>query len=162
MGLPKFFRLVLIYMARQMNEGDVLQTMAAFNVIDCSDDGLLSFPEFVEMGMSLGFPKQDLMDVFDELDIHMNKHLTYTQFMAGALSPAKLQKEDNSEVIFRIWDLDGDGKLSTEDISKFASYEYPGLMDTAYGRAMIGEFQDRKMDGMSYDKFKSALDQYWE
>lgn len=152
----------MIYMARQMNEGDVLHTMNAFNTIDKSDDGLLSLSEFVEVGISLGVPKQSLIDVFDELDIHVDKHLTYTQFMAGALSPGQFKGEQNLEVIFRIWDLDGDGKLSAGDVSKFASYEYPGLLDTTYGRAMVAEFLELKMDGMSYEKFKGAFDKYWE
>jgi Ca2+-binding EF-hand superfamily protein len=64
------------------------------------------------------------MDVFDELDIHLDKYLTYTQFMAGALSPGQFKAEQNLEVIFRIWDLDGDGKLSAGDVSKFASCKF--------------------------------------
>jgi hypothetical protein len=44
-------------MARQMNEGEVLHTMNAFNTIDMSDDGVLSKTEFVE-GKFLVLPKK--------------------------------------------------------------------------------------------------------
>lgn len=59
------------------------------------------------------------MSVFEELDIHQNKHLTYTQFCAGALGPESFVMEDNIFVAFRIWDQDKDGELSYEDVNKF-------------------------------------------
>lgn len=155
--LPKFTRTIQIYMTRQMNEKDVNLQMQAFNHIDKMDDGLLSFTEFVENGMSLGLQKTQLMSVFEELDIHQNKHLTYTQFCAGALGPESFVMEDNIFVAFRIWDQDKDGELSYEDVNKFIKYEYPGMLETAYGKIMMTEYKDLGYSGMKYEQFQHHI-----
>jgi len=80
--------------------------------------------------------------------------------MAGALAPEQFAKDENTNVIFDIWDVNQDGRLSIDDITKFTTYEYPGLMETPFGKAMITEFKADDMHEMEKDTFQVYINEY--
>ena len=156
--LNHFLRVICIYMTRQLNEKHVLKYQACFNTIDKSENGLLSMQEFVDAGGNCGQNKQVLMDVFDALDIHKNKVLTYTQFVSGGLPVEIFQMEDNMKIAFKFFDHDRDGTLTKIDLQNFINYEYPGMLDTAYGKKMLSEFDHISGgQGIQYPKFAELV-----
>lgn len=43
--------MILIYLAKQMNESEIMQAQAAFNSIDKAGSGLISLQEFIECNL---------------------------------------------------------------------------------------------------------------
>ena len=153
-----FLRTVCIYMTRQLNEKEVLPYQNCFNYMDKNEDGLLSIEEFCKAGQEYaGISKETLINVFQALDIHQNKQLTYTQFVSGGLPTSFFIKEDVVAVVFRFFDHDKDGLLTKKDQNNFINYEYPGMLETAYGKKMLLEFNAFSGDGIKYTQFLGML-----
>jgi len=89
----------------------------------------------------LGFDEKKLQDIFSELDIGKVGLISYTQFIAACLLDKLYLKDDNMYAVFRTWDMDCDGALSVQDLSGFLSSEYPGLLESNFGKEMMLEFE---------------------
>lgn len=142
----KLVQMTLIYLARQMNETEVMPIQAAFNLIEKSSLGQISPEEFIDSkpfpylaGKSLGLDESSLKTTFDKLDFFEKRSLSYCQFSAGCISSDGYLNEDKIKSTFRIWDLDKDGVISLKDFSSFLGNEFPHYKDTKYFLALLQE-----------------------
>lgn len=144
----KLVQMTLIYLARQMNEGEIMPIQAAFNYIEKSSLGQISPEEFVDgtlesdpVGKSLGLEEAGLKTTFDKLDFFDKRALAYSQFCAGCISSEGYLNEDKLKSIFKVWDLDRDGVISVKDFSTFLGNEFPQYKETKFFLAILQEIK---------------------
>lgn len=89
----------------------------------------------------LGFKEEELEKIFLELDIHKQKKIPYTHFIASCMISPSYIKDDRIYSIFRIWDFDRNGVISYEDLCNFLNFEYPGFSSSEFGKELLVEFK---------------------
>lgn len=133
----KLVRVILIYMARQLNEREVMNLQRAFNHINTSHDAEITEEQFLKAGTEVGFAPEELSLCFKELDMTGRGTLGYTQFVASCMLTKEYIKDDIVYMVFRIWDVDRDGLLSLDDFTTFIQGEYPGFLESSYGKELL-------------------------
>lgn len=151
----KFQQMALIYLARQMNENEIMTVQAAFNHIEKYALGQISPEEFIETGRSLGLEEAALKATFDKLDIFERRALTYYQFCSACLSAEGLLTEDKLKAVFKVWDLDKDGRISAEDFVAFLGNEFPQYRETKFFGQVVEEV--KAIPSLDLQKFLSLV-----
>lgn len=114
----KFKRTVLHVIASQLGENQIKSLRDAFMKLDNNGDGLLTAQEIKEGLGKAGFEEipPDLQQIMEEVDSDGNGMIDYTEFLAATLDRKTYLQEDVCWAAFRIFDRDGDGKISKSEI----------------------------------------------
>ena len=62
------------------------------------------------------FEANDWAEVLHSMDADGNGKIDFTEFIAAAYNKQKLLNEDNLHTAFKIFDVDGDGQISKEEL----------------------------------------------
>ena len=110
-------------MGLRLGSEDLVKLKQAFIVLDMDNDGMLDTQE-IEMQMkklsaqfnsALG-KRIDWKKVMRTLDANNDEKISYGEFLAAAVASHKLLSEENLRSAFRILDLNGDGKISKQEL----------------------------------------------
>jgi len=137
----KLTQLFLMYLARQLNEGEIMQAQQCFNSIDKTGSGILGLQEFIEVGKANGLEELLMKDLFVKLDFADKKAISYSQFVAATIQSDGLLTEDKIKAAFRVWDLDKDGVISPQDFDSFGRNEMPIFKDSKLFVACLEEIK---------------------
>jgi calcium-dependent protein kinase len=69
-------------------------------------------------GKGLGDQKVEILESMKDMDPDGTGHVNYTEFLAATLSKRIALQEDQCWAAFRFFDLNGDGKITKEELSK--------------------------------------------
>lgn len=92
-----------------------------FLTLDVNNDGKLSFEE-IRSGIdsfsevSPRFSKPDYLALMESVDKDHNKYIDYQEFIAAASDHAQLLSKANLQAAFRVFDSDGSGQLSVDEL----------------------------------------------
>jgi len=112
-------KVALTVVAQQMKDDDIESLQNTFRSLDQNGDGMLS-PEEIREGMTkqgMKVPKA-LEDLIKSVDMNGSGTIDYTEFLAASLDKKLYMQRDVCWNAFRIFDLDGDGKITREELSK--------------------------------------------
>jgi len=112
-------KVALTVVAQQMKDGEIASLQNTFRSLDQNGDGMLS-PEEIKEGLTkqgMKVPKA-LEDLLKSVDMNGSGTLDYTEFVAACLDKKLYMQRDVCWNAFRIFDLDGDGKITREELSK--------------------------------------------
>jgi len=88
--------------------------------LDTDSDGTLTVAELKtglqQAGLAEAAP--DIEQIVEGLDVDGSGVVDYTEFMAAALSQETYTKEDLCWTAFNVFDLDGDGKITRQELRK--------------------------------------------
>jgi calcium-dependent protein kinase len=112
-------KIALTAVAQQLPDKDIENLQNIFKSLDKNGDGLLSAEEIKEGMQNSGIqvPKA-LEDILKSVDLDGSGQLDYTEFLAATLEKKTYMKRDILWRAFRIFDLDGDGKITREELSQ--------------------------------------------
>lgn len=119
----KFEQAVLSVMAVQLKDEEVKTLRDLFYALDKDGSGTISAEElktcFVEK-LNIDVPP-DLADVMSAIDSDGSGEIDYTEFIVRMMDKRKFIQKDVCWAAFRVFDLDGDGVISEQELAKVIS-----------------------------------------
>ena len=110
--LHKLKRLAITCVAYQLTDSEIGLLHDAFAALDKNADGVLTVNEILQGLKQCGVEGDDVLDVLKELDTDGNGTIDYTEFIAASMDHKIYEQESACQNAFRVFDLDGDGKIS--------------------------------------------------
>ena len=83
--------------------------------------------------------QEELKKALAKLDIFNVQKLTYTQFLATNVSEENLATDEMVTVIFKLLDIDRDGKVTKDDLNDFIRSELKFVIETKFGTELLAE-----------------------
>mmetsp|Transcript_15683 Transcript_15683/g.36065 ORF Transcript_15683/g.36065 Transcript_15683/m.36065 type:complete len:515 (+) Transcript_15683:129-1673(+) len=117
-SMNKLMKAALHIIAGQLNEDQIKKLREVFMALDGNGDGLLTVNEMKE-GLSRAGLKEippDMQQIMEDVDSDGSGVIDYTEFLAATLDKKAYMQEDVCWVAFRVFDRNGDGKISKEEI----------------------------------------------
>ena len=100
---------------------DVVNSCKLFNQIDINGDGKISEEELYK-GLSLKIKsstlKDDVRQIFKNLDMDNNKYIEYEEFVRAAVSKEKFMADNVLRFAFRYFDKDNSGEITFDEIEQ--------------------------------------------
>jgi calcium-dependent protein kinase len=109
--------------ASQLGESQIKALRDIFMTLDNNGDGLLTVNEMKEGLQKSGLKEipPDLQQIMEEVDSDGSGVIDYTEFLAATLDKKVYMAEDVCWQAFRVFDRNGDGKISKDEIANVLS-----------------------------------------
>merc|ERR1712176_396610 len=129
-----------------------------FQDIDEDKSGRLSQEQLARGLVKLGI-KQDAAELMEILDMDKNGYISYTEFMAGALSSDVDISKKLLHQAFDMFDLDGDGYISMYELRLMLSGDGPlvEVLPDGYTVDQLMEEIGDSSGSISFEHFKDYL-----
>jgi calcium-dependent protein kinase len=139
----------IVHFLYSSNEVDELKKV--FKVLDVNGDGRLTYDE-LRNGFDKTFGKHasevEMNKIIAEIDGDNDGYISYEEFLRVTINQKKLLDDKNLELAFQRFDINGDGKLSKDELKAVL-----GTSDNEYINALI-DMVDQNNDGqVSYSEF---------
>jgi len=124
-GQNRLKKAALHVIASQLEESQIKALRDTFMALDGNGDGLLTVNEMKEGLNKCGLKEipPDLQQIMEDVDSDGSGVIDYTEFLAASLDKKVYMKEDVCWQAFRIFDQNGDGKISKEELKQMLSNE---------------------------------------
>jgi len=113
-------RATFFCIASGLSMKDMHTLYEAFAAIDTDNSGFLTRQEISEGLLKQGL-QQDPQRIVDLLDLDQNGHISYTEFLAGAMHATEELTEQHLRYAFDIFDCNGDGFISLHELYQVLS-----------------------------------------
>mmetsp|Transcript_64205 Transcript_64205/g.184449 ORF Transcript_64205/g.184449 Transcript_64205/m.184449 type:complete len:595 (-) Transcript_64205:91-1875(-) len=118
-------RVALTAAVRQLSDAKLGPLREAFRRLDLDGDGQLSPSEVFQALQSqkepLGMGVEVLEDILKSVDSDGSGRLDYTEFLAATVELGLVAQRDICKAAFRTFDLDGDGRITSEELREVLS-----------------------------------------
>ncbi|KAL7066915.1 putative calcium-dependent protein kinase [Cryptosporidium serpentis] len=114
----RFKKVALTVIAQQMTESQISNLKEAFFALDANGDGTLT-PQEIILGLQKSGIKElpsDLIQILQDIDSDGSGSIDYTEFIAATLDSRQCFQENICWAAFRVFDLDGNGKITASEI----------------------------------------------
>lgn len=157
-GLSRLKKIALTLIAQNIDERDILDLHDAFMELDTSRDGTLSRVEIIEGINRTGCsPLIGIEALLDEIDPEGTGTISYTDFIAACIQECQMSHENACKAAFRVFDIDGDGQISSKEFLKVMSLSSKVRKSDDELAQELSEFMksgDLDKDGtISFDEF---------
>ncbi|KAL8274699.1 hypothetical protein Esti_001414 [Eimeria stiedai] len=156
--LHKLKRLAITCVAYQLSDSEIGMLHDAFAALDKNADGVLTVNEIQQGLQQCGVNGDDVLEVLKELDTDGNGTIDYTEFIAASMDHKIYEQESACQNAFRVFDLDGDGKISVDELQKVLETNY---IKEAFSKETVMEMMregDLNNDGMiDFDEFMRMM-----
>lgn len=124
-ALNKLKKAALHVIATQMDEKKIRALKDTFMSLDDNGDGLLTADELKSGLTRAGFTDipLDLQQIMEEVDSDGSGVIDYTEFLAATIDKRHYIEEDVCWAAFRVFDTDGNGKISFKELEQVLNAE---------------------------------------
>jgi len=156
----KLKKAALQIIATQLDDAQLRGLRDAFTQLDSNGDGLLTMAELKNGLEKAGYHKtnSDLEMICDGVDTDGSGVIDYTEFLAAALDKRSYLSEQACWTAFKVFDLDGDGKISLDELRALLEDE---ATSEAVGADRVAELLheiDRNGDGeIDFKEFMAMM-----
>jgi len=156
----KLKKAALHIIAGQLGESQIKALRETFMALDENGDGLLT-PNEMKEGLAKAGLKEippDLQQIMEEVDADGSGVIDYTEFLAATLDRKAYIQEDVCWSAFRVFDRNGDGKISQAEIEQVLG---SGDVEEAMGAQAVAELMkevDANGDGeIDFQEFMQMM-----
>jgi len=157
----KLKKAALQVIANQLNESQIKGLRDIFIQLDNNSDGILT-PQEMKEGLSKAGLKEippDLQQILADVDSDGSGKIDYTEFLAATLEKRAYVEESVCWAAFRVFDLDGDGKISNKELQKILTQD-ENVANALNGKSIaeVIEEIDSNGDGeIDFDEFMTMM-----
>jgi len=156
----KLKKAALHIIAGQLNEDQIKALRETFMALDGNGDGLLTAAEMKE-GLAKAGLKDipiDLQQILEDVDSDGSGVIDYTEFLAATLDKRAYLQEDVCWSAFRLFDKNGDGKISPEELKSVLDNDEVQNLAGAQAIAELMKEIDNNGDGViDFDEFMEMM-----
>lgn len=113
----KMKQAAITFIATQVSSSDIEHLKRAFESIDRNGDGNITLRELKE-GLKDIKNKEELMAIMEGADTDGSGTINYTEFIAATMEQNLYLKEENLRNAFKMFDKDGSGKISIDEMKQ--------------------------------------------
>jgi calcium-dependent protein kinase len=154
---PKLKKAALHAVATTSREDQVASLREIFLALDMDDDGFVTFNElqsaFEQAGLTV---PADLEAIVEEVDANRSGAIDYTEFLAATLEEAHYLQKDRCWAAFLVFDRNGDGKISKEELEVTLGDPVPGR-DEDTREAIVDVLQASDLNGDGFLDFSEFM-----
>ncbi|EAK88852.1 calcium/calmodulin dependent protein kinase with a kinas domain and 4 calmodulin-like EF hands [Cryptosporidium parvum Iowa II] len=120
----RFMKVALTVIAQQMTESQISNLKEAFILLDANCDGTLTPQEIITGLKNSGITElpSDLLAILNDIDSDGSGSIDYTEFIAATLDSKQYSKEQVCWAAFKVFDQDGNGKITANELLNVFSY----------------------------------------
>jgi len=147
-------KITLTYIASQLSENEILEINKVFMKLDKNNDGVLTFEEMAEgLGEINEKSAKEIESIMHSIDTDKNGFINYNEFIAATMERNMYLKEEKLWGAFRMFDKDGNGKISAQELKECLGSDDNFKNDPKIYESMIKE-ADLNGDGeIDYNEF---------
>ena len=129
-----------------------------FDKIDVNKDGEISKDELIKCLESI-YPSQEAKlradSIFKEIDFNNDGSINFSEFLTVNIQKEKLLNEETLDKAFRMFDLDGNGYITIEELKKTMPLE---ITTKAGWRNLVSEVDKDGDYQISFNEFKEMME----
>jgi len=156
----KFEKAVLQVIASQLSESQIKGLREAFLSLDQNGDGLVTLSE-LKGGLARTGLRQlpdDLREIMASIDADHSGMIDYTEFLAATIERRQYIHEDICWTAFRVFDVNGDGKITPSELRMVLSDASVNSMVNAQATADVLKEVDKNGDGViDFEEFMGMM-----
>jgi len=151
----KLKKVALTLIATQLPQKDIKALKETFEAMDTDNNGTLTVTEITEAMTKQGLPVgEELKGIIEKLDTDGSGTIEYSEFIAATITQKEYYKEEVLWSAFRVFDKDGDGQITKEELEKVLNHSQ---VNDDVAKMMIAEV-DVDGDGkLSFDEFVQMM-----
>jgi len=155
----KLKKAALQVLAQNMDDSKIKHLRAIFSQLDKNGDGHISHQEMMDGISEIGDIPTDLVELVKGMDANNTGEIDYTEFLSAAISGRETYQMEELWCAFRRFDLDGNGKISKEEMQKVLSNDEVTTFGLQIDEiAQIIEEADANGDGeIDFDEFVAMM-----
>ncbi|CAD8071877.1 unnamed protein product [Paramecium sonneborni] len=148
------FRTAIVqYIISQMtNHKEIEDLQHTFQSLDSNRDGVLSKEELIQ-GYKRIMKNQEQAElqaerILEEIDKNLSGQIDYSEFIMASINQTKILSQKKIEQAFRIFDLDGDGYITKQELE-----DVMGTLNQDVWQLFLQETDHNKDGKISYQEF---------
>ena len=145
-------------MANQISINEEIKTLKEeFDKFDVNKDGEISKQELIEC-LSACYPYQEAVrranQIFNEIDFNNDGNINFSEFLTANFKKEKLLSEDMLEKTFKLFDIDGNGYITLDELKESMPVEITSKLEW---KELIEEVDKDGDNQISLDEFKEMM-----
>ena len=155
LGLQK---ITISFLANQISVNEEIKALKEeFDKFDVNKDGEISKEELIKC-LEVNYPYQEAVQrankIFKEIDFNNDGTINFSEFLTANFKKEKLLSDDALEKTFKLFDIDGNGFITLEELKESMPLEITSKLEW---KELIEEVDKDGDCQISLDEFKEMM-----
>jgi len=144
----KLQKTVMMYIASQCSDNEIIQLKNTFLQLDTNGDGTLTINELEEgLANVPGVSVEELREIMTAMDADQSGSIDYTEFVAALLDRSIYLSEEKLWSAFKMFDRDNSNTITAQELMAVLDRENLATGDTSFWEELVRE-ADTNGDGV--------------
>jgi len=135
-NMQSFKKLIITFIATRTTDIEVYSQMQTFRQLDKNKDGYIT-PNELKERLKTEMDPEEVNEILNAVDTDQNGAINYTEFIAATMDRYLYEDKKKLHKMFKLLNINGDGKLSPNDIKHLFKKDMLQLFDDEMVHNMI-------------------------